>query len=302
MTVNEESSVSAAMAVEPSTSAPVIAGPSASGDIVVEPAAASSIKEEPSDSAYDLTEWVASSSLIKQETTTNSTPLGPLSTFASQKRDFGEITENSHSQREDRKTQILATPRLSRNKGKETAIRLWADMVGALNEPVMVGTLNGPNIRRAEAHTLEGMVLFGIAGALSEGMEEKFASNREDNRNYLCLNAIPNAMEYLKRVLKAESPSEAIGRCVEKIDVSTYNGQFLTIMRGTLYDFCITRLTKPNFEYTGDYEMTYWVDSVLPMFRYLARITGLVLFNWGQTVTMRIDFASYFDDIQDLGN
>ncbi|KAI8575785.1 hypothetical protein K450DRAFT_284073 [Umbelopsis ramanniana AG] len=309
MTLTDEPSASSSVMAELSASAPVIAEPSTSVLVIVEPSVSDDIVTEPPALAYNLAESVASSSLINYEATTYSTSLGPLNTTVSQERDSGEVTENSSSQREDRKSQRLVTPRLSINQENETAIPSWVDMVGTLNEPDMFGTLNepdmvrtldGPNLMRAELYTLESMVLFGIAGAVSEEMEEKFASNREDNLSRLSLNAIPNAMEYLKRVLKAENPSEAIARCVEEIDVSTYNGQFLAIMQGTLNDFCTMRRTKTNFKYPDDHERTYWIDSVAPMFKYFSTITDLVSFIWGETVTMRIDFASYFDDIEGL--
>ncbi|KAI8577933.1 hypothetical protein K450DRAFT_200828 [Umbelopsis ramanniana AG] len=161
------------------------------------------------------------------------------------------------------------TLRLFRNKGKETAIPSRTDNVRSI-----------PKLRRAEGNKLERMVLFGISGSVSEGMEEKFASNKEDGRTRLSLKAVPNAMEFLKRVLEAETPLEAIGRCAaQNIDVSTYHGQFLAIMLGTLQEFCIMRMTKPSFQYTDNDERTYWVESVIPMFRYLGMITDLVSFN-----------------------
>ncbi|KAI8575786.1 hypothetical protein K450DRAFT_202597 [Umbelopsis ramanniana AG] len=262
---------SALVTEELSASVPVIAEPSASGDIVVEPETASSPMEYSSVSGVVIEEPAASSSLIEQQPASQSTYLEPLNTAAYQKRRFSDMTDNSPSQRKSRRSQGPVTPRLSRNKGKQTAIPLWSENVRSMNKP---------NLRRAEADALESLVLFGISGSVSEEMEEKLASNRENSRTRLSLKAIPSAIEFLNRVLEAKTPSEAHARCAENIDSSTYHGQFLAIMQATLQDFCAVRRNQPSFKYTDNHERTFWINSVIPMFRYFGFLTDLASFKW----------------------
>ena len=145
--------------------------------------------------------------------------------------------------------------------------------------PFPRGDVVEPSVASTSAVTTVTAVVPGNAS----GMPKTVTVVMEDdvvNYQYTSLPAIPSAMVYLTHVLDAESPSDGYERCVLPTNVSDYNSQFLMVMQATLVDFCGMNLFKQKSVYDLNHERTFWIESIIPMFKKFAGITTLVHFEW----------------------
>lgn len=111
-------------------------------------------------------------------------------------------------------------------------------------------------------------------------MEEEFNRNCELNDTLASLKAIPNAWDFLNGIFDAENPQATLSRCMIPIDLSNLHNKFHWVMRVTLIDFCTAYLTNPGDAPTNNLERTFWVQSIVPMFKFFAGTTGLIKFSW----------------------
>lgn len=126
----------------------------------------------------------------------------------------------------------------------------------------------------------ENNYILGISGHVDEGMEEQFNSNWRLGHESASLKAIPNAWGFLNETLDAEDPLAALSRCLIPMDLTSHHNRFLLVMRVTLIDFCIMHLSNRNNRSADIPEKTFWVQSVVPMFKFFAGCTGLFNLDW----------------------
>jgi hypothetical protein len=86
------------------------------------------------------------------------------------------------------------------------------------------------------------------------------------------LDAIPNARDLLKNILEATSKWQT------SIDQTSDDGQFLSVMRVIMLDFCLKNSVARDRVHAVVSERTYWVETAIPMFERFAEITGLIHF------------------------
>ncbi|KAI9281445.1 hypothetical protein BC943DRAFT_329921 [Umbelopsis sp. AD052] len=146
-------------------------------------------------------------------------------------------------------------------------------------------TLDRPKLTGEQITDMGDKYLLGISAAISDDVKQEYESNIDDGDDLKSLSAILKAKDFLITVLDAENPSKGLKACFEMFDLSTYDGQFLASMRATLFDFCSMSSTNSSFKYSDNHERTFWIESIVPIFKFFGRITDLVTFKWCETST-----------------
>ena len=88
---------------------------------------------------------------------------------------------------------------------------------------------------------------------------------------------------FLKNFLATSTPSEALQFLLKQdlsIDITTKQSQFMMAVKATLIDFCFMYAKQPAQPYPHNHERTFWVEHVVPIFKYFASLTSLVSFKW----------------------
>ncbi|KAG2178331.1 hypothetical protein INT44_001481 [Umbelopsis vinacea] len=129
-----------------------------------------------------------------------------------------------------------------------------------------------PKLTRSEIESLRPTCIFALTSITNKEMRDVFSTNDKDDLRLVSLNAVPSALTFGRQVVLAESPLEAISICNTEMDLSTHHGQFLMVMKVTLLYYLSLFLVRPNVQYEENYHehrVTFWIEFVIPMFRYL---------------------------------
>ena len=169
------------------------------------------------------------------------------------------------------KTPIPSSPVRRKGKGRSVS---FTPSTKTLTSP------HKPKLYKEDVKVNEDDYIFGTSAHVDEELQEEFSGNQTLNLDLVSLKAIPNAWDYLKNILDAEDPSEAILRCTIPTDQTSHNGKFLSVIRGTMTDFCYMYYSMRDPLPADNMERTFWVESVIPMFKYFAGITELIKFRW----------------------
>lgn len=111
-------------------------------------------------------------------------------------------------------------------------------------------------------------------------MQKDLSDDPDLQDEFASLKAIPNAWDLLETILSKEDPSEVFSHWRTPIGQSSYDSKFLLVMQVTLIDFCSKYVAERDRLRAVDQEITYWVETVIPMFKYFAGITGMIHFKW----------------------
>jgi hypothetical protein len=64
------------------------------------------------------------------------------------------------------------------------------------------------------------------------------------------------------------------------VDPISPSDKFLLVIQLTMIDFCGMHFTEIDHFHNVNPEVPSWVESVIPMFKYSASVTGMVDFKW----------------------
>jgi len=117
----------------------------------------------------------------------------------------------------------------------------------------------------------------------AEDVQQEVQLNRDANRRLESLSKLPDVHAFLKQLVITTDPaiflksiwSHNLPPCTTGLQ-----NQFLMVVQLTLTDYYGMIALDPNQPYNHNHERTFWVERVIPMFKYFSKMTGLVSFKW----------------------
>lgn len=116
-----------------------------------------------------------------------------------------------------------------------------------------------------------------------EDVQQEVHLNRDANRLLESLSKKPDVYAYLQQLVITTDPttfmksiwSQDLPPCTTDLQ-----NQFLMVVQYTLTDYHGMIGLDSNQPYNHNHERTFWVERVIPMFKYFSKKTGLVSFKW----------------------
>jgi hypothetical protein len=129
------------------------------------------------------------------------------------------------------------------------------------------------------------VAIVGMHGKIlkAEDVQQQVQLNRDANRNLESLSKMPVVQRFLKNLVVINDPANFLKSIWDHNlppDTTRLQQQFLMTAKLTLTDFYAMVALKPNQPYNHNHERTFWVERVIPIFKYLSKMTGLVSFKW----------------------
>jgi hypothetical protein len=117
----------------------------------------------------------------------------------------------------------------------------------------------------------------------AEDVQQEVQLNRDANRRLESLSKIPNVHAFLKQLMITTDSATFLKFIWNQnlpLCTTGLQNQFLMVVQLTLTDYYGMIALDPNQPYNHNHERTFWVERVIPMFKYFSKMTGLVSFKW----------------------
>jgi hypothetical protein len=117
----------------------------------------------------------------------------------------------------------------------------------------------------------------------AEDVQQEVRLNRDANRRLESLSRIPDVHAFLTQLVMKPDPATFLKSIWNQNVTPCTTGlqnQFLMVVQLTLTDYYGMIALDPNQPYNHNHERTFWVERVIPMFKYFSKMTGLVSFKW----------------------
>lgn len=144
---------------------------------------------------------------------------------------------------------------------------------------------HNPRLKRSAVLQIFTVSVVGMHEILlqAEDVQQEIQLNRDANRRLESLSKMPDVLAFSKQVVINTDPAiflKSIWNHNLPPCTTGLHNQFLTVVQLTLTDFYGRIALHPNQMYNHNHERTFWVESVIPMFKYFSKMTGLISFNW----------------------
>ena len=143
-----------------------------------------------------------------------------------------------------------------------------------------------PKIKSVELAKISRVVVVDMNGNAegSEEVEKEVLANRISNREFRSLDHVsPDILPFLRNILAKNSKADFLhSLCLhdQAHDLPDDASKLMLVIKTTLTDFYAMVAYATSSPYDHNHERTFWVDRVVPMFKYFSKITGLVEFKW----------------------
>jgi hypothetical protein len=143
-----------------------------------------------------------------------------------------------------------------------------------------------PKIKSVELAKISKIVVVGMNGNTegAEEVEKEVLANRIANREFGSLNHVsPDILPFLRNILAKNSKADFLhSLCLhdQAHDLLDDASKLMLVIKTTLTGFYAMVAYATTSPYDHNHERTFWVDRVVPMFKYFSKITGLVEFKW----------------------
>ncbi|KAG2221205.1 hypothetical protein INT45_000245 [Circinella minor] len=143
--------------------------------------------------------------------------------------------------------------------------------------------LESPHRPKVEPATIEGIseyvVMAGSSIACSnQAVQNKYEQNKIDQKNNSSLEAFPCIKDFLKTILSI--PFEDFPRILWSTNINTNDEKSVMMMKIIQYTLTSFHLHCINPSEETSHERTFFVNLVIPAFRALEKVTGLVKYHW----------------------
>ncbi|KAG2171880.1 hypothetical protein INT44_006109 [Umbelopsis vinacea] len=164
-----------------------------------------------------------------------------------------------------------------------------------------------PKLKQTEVLQISKVAIVGMHGRIlkAEDVQQEVQLNRDANRRLESLSSSPLVHGLLKQLVAITDPAEFLKSIWDHSlppNTTELQQQLLMTAKLTLTDFYAMVALHPNRPYEHNHERTFWVERVVPMFKYLSKITGLISFKWCEVPTKSRPIATLLLDTLESGS